>query len=308
MNIAEGSDMEMMDFLEADKEQLMSGLRSAGSPEKAQNVVEKEFDRLLLRYNEECEIERVRDTARYLLQAAKMMVPMLSAAGEARIWSSGSGSGSNKGASKMTWQTIACLAGGILFLAGAVIGLAVSAGSGLTLSSLFGAVPAAILAGVLLFWAGRLSLDKSAGPGQGTEEGQQVELRVNPERVWSCMRAVILSVDKSLLEAEEAVNYEKSQLPPSSGNGITPEEAELFSGIMENAYSSLGEDPGDTAAQETISVVRYYLHRKQVETVEFGGGKREWFELLPGKSDMTLRPAFVRDGVLIRKGLAVTAQ
>lgn len=56
MNIAEGSDMEMMDFLEADKEQLMSGLRSAGSPEKAQNVVEKEFDRLLLRYNEECEI------------------------------------------------------------------------------------------------------------------------------------------------------------------------------------------------------------------------------------------------------------
>ena len=54
-------------------------------------------------------------------------------------------------------------------------------------------------------------------------------------------------------------------------------------------------------------MVRYYLHRKQVETVEFGGGKREWFELLPGKQDVTLRPALVRDGVLIRKGLAVTA-
>ena len=77
--------MEMMQFLEADKEQLMSGLAAAGTPEKAQSVLEKEFDRLLLRYNEECIEERARDTARYLLQAAKMMVPMLSAAGDSKV-------------------------------------------------------------------------------------------------------------------------------------------------------------------------------------------------------------------------------
>ena len=91
--------MEMMQFLEADKEQLMSGLAAAGTPEKAQSVLEKEFDRLLLRYNEECIEERARDTARYLLQAAKMMVPMLSAAGDSKIWSdraAGSGSGSGR--------------------------------------------------------------------------------------------------------------------------------------------------------------------------------------------------------------------
>jgi hypothetical protein len=134
-----------------------------------------------------------------------------------------------------------------------------------------------------------------------------VEIRVDPGRIWSSMRAEILSVDKSLKEAEEAVNYEKSLLPPSSGNGVSPEEAELFSVILENAYSRREEEPGDTTAQETISTVRYYLHRRQVETVDFGGGKREWFELLPGKKDATLRPALVRDGVLIRKGLAVAA-
>ena len=58
--------MEMIQFLEADKEQLMSGLAAAGTPEKAQSVLEKEFDRLLLHYNEECMEEKVRDTARYL--------------------------------------------------------------------------------------------------------------------------------------------------------------------------------------------------------------------------------------------------
>ena len=59
--------MEMMQFLEADKEQLMSGLAAAGTPEQAEHVLEKEFDRLLLRYNEECTLERVRDAARYML-------------------------------------------------------------------------------------------------------------------------------------------------------------------------------------------------------------------------------------------------
>ena len=300
--------MEMMEFLEADREQLMSGLVSAGTPEQAQRVVEKEFDRLLLRYNEECTVERVRDTARYMLQAAKMMIPMLSAAGETRIWSKSSGSSAGGSGTKMDWKVVACLAGGVVFLAGAILGLAVSSGDGLSMSALLGSIPAAILAGILFVLAGRFTLARTADAGQTAEGEQQVEIRIDPERVWSSMRAVILSVDKSLKEAEEAVNYEKSQLPPSEGNGLTPEEAELFAGIMENAYSRFEEDPGDTSAQETISTVRYYLHRKQVETVEFGGGKREWFELLPGKSDMTLRPAFVREGVLIRKGLAVTAQ
>ena len=44
--------MEMIQFLEADKEQLMSGLAAAGTPEKAQSFLEKEFDGRLLHYNE----------------------------------------------------------------------------------------------------------------------------------------------------------------------------------------------------------------------------------------------------------------
>ena len=295
--------MEMMQFLEADKEQLMSGLAAAGTPEKAQSVLEKEFDRLLLRYNEECMEERIRDTARYLLQAAKMMVPMLSAAGDAKIWSgSALGSGTRNGF-KFTVPAIACLAAGAVFLIGAVIGLSVSAGNGFSVAAFLGGIPAAILGGILLFLAGRLSTDK-----EGTSAGEQhVELRVEAGKVWSCMRAVVLSIDKSLGETSEFIKYEKTQQPVSAGNGISPEEADLFSNILEAAYSQRQENPGDTSAQEMISMVRYYLYRKQVETAEFGSGKREWFELLPGKQDMTLRPALVKDGTLVRKGLAVTA-
>ena len=296
--------MEMMQFLEADKEQLMSGLAAAGTPEKAQSVLEKEFDRLLLRYNEECIEERVRDTARYLLQAAKMMVPMLSAAGDSKIWSdraAGSGSGSGF---KFTVPAIACLAAGAVFLVGSVLGPSFSSANGFSMPAFLGGVPASVLGGILLFFAGRLSI---SGKRETSSGEQHVELRVEPDKVWSCTRALVLSIDKSLGEVAEALRYEKSQLPASAGNGVSPEEADLFSSLLEAAYSQRQENPGDGTAQEMISMVRYYLHRKQVETVEFGGGKREWFELLPGKQDVTLRPALVRDGVLIRKGLAVTA-
>lgn len=295
--------MEMMQFLEADKEQLMSGLAAAGTPEKAQSILEKEFDRLLLRYNEECIEERVRDTARYLLQAAKMMVPLLSAAGDAKVWSGKSSGSGSRGGFKFTVPAIACLAAGAVFLAGAVIGLSVSSGDGFSVQAFLGGFPASVLGGILLFFAGRLSADKAGSP----EGEQHVEMRVEPDKIWSCTRAVVLSIDKSLGEVFEALRYEKSQLPASSGNGVSPEEADLFSNLLEAAYSQRQENPGDGTAQEIISMVRYYLHRKQVETVEFGGGKREWFELLPGKQDLTLRPALVRDGALIRKGLAVTA-
>ena len=289
--------MEMMQFLESDKEQILSGLVKAGSPEQAQTVLEKEFDKLLLQYNEECVEERVRNEARHMTQAAKMMIPMISSQGETRVWSKSTGSG--EAGMKLTKTAIAAIAS-----------LAAAAGSSLTVSALLGSIPAAILGGGLLFWGGRLSLDQRKG-GSGSGGGsdtQQVEIRVDPDRVWSCLRATVLSIDKGLREAGEAVNYERERLTESEGGGFAPEEAELFAGLLESAYSLREEVTDDSAVLETISQIRYYLHRKQVETVDYGGGKREWFELLPGRQDMTIRPALVRDGVLVRKGLAVSAQ
>lgn len=303
--------MEMIQFLEADKEQLRSALAQAGTPDQAQGVLEKEFDKLLLRYNEECTEERLRDTARYIMQAAKMMIPLLSAAGETRVWSRSAGSGSSDGGGgvKMTMPVIASMVGGIVFLVGALLGLAVSAGQGLSLSALLGSIPAAILGGALLFISGRFSNgNKSAAAVSSGSGDQQVEIRVNPDLIWNCTRGVILSADKSLQEAQETVKYERSQLSASVGNGISPEESDLFANILESCYSLKEENPDEPSILETISMVRYYLHRKQIETVDFGNGKREWFELLPGKQQMTLRPALVRDGTLIRKGLAVAAQ
>ena len=297
--------MEWIQLLENDKEQLMGDLAKAVSPENAQKVLEKEMDRLLMQYNEECGEERLRDTARYMAETAKMMIPMINAANETKIWSGNSSRTSGSEGKGLSVPAIACIAGGILMLAGGLFCMISFSNGGIPAAAFISAIPAAILGGGLLFWGGRLSLPKKTGDASADSK---VEIRVNPAGVWSCLRGVMLSIDKSLGEAQEVLNYERSRIKPASGGLLSPEEAELFSGILESAYSRREEDPDDPSAQETISMVRYYLHRRQVETVEYGGGKREWFELLPGMKETTMRPALVKDGTLIRKGLAVTSQ
>ena len=126
--------MEMMQFLESDKEQILSGLVKAGSPEQAQTVLEKEFDKLLLQYNEECVEERVRNEARHMTQAAKMMIPMISSQGETRVWSKSTSSG--EAGMKLTKTAIACIAGGVLFVIAAIASLAAAAGSSANASSM----------------------------------------------------------------------------------------------------------------------------------------------------------------------------
>ena len=300
--------MEMLQILEADKERILSELAKAGVPEKVQPVLDKTFDRMLLQYNEECDEERVRDAAKHMLQTAKALVPLVDTAGDAKVWSSDRGAGASQAGVKMTVPAIVCLIGGILFLAGAVLGLAVSAGEGLKLSALMGSIPAAILGGALLFFAGRSAFSGNAGKGSGADTSdRQVEIRIEPEKVWGCLRALVLSMDKSLREVGEMAAYEKQQINASQ-ESVTSEETELLSGILESAYCRREEEPGDDSAQEMISQIRYYLHCRQIEVVDYGGGKREWFELLPGGTMTTLRPALVRDGTLIRKGLAVAGQ
>lgn len=299
--------MEMMQILETEKDRVMNELKQAAEPEKAQAVLEKLFDRILLQYNEECAEERARDTARYILQAAKMMIPMISAAGETKVWSRNMDGSGSEGGLRLSVPAIACLAGGAVLLVGTVIWLIASAAGGIALYALWGSIPAIILGGGLLFWSGRMSLSKG-GRKSAAAGDQQVEIMIDPGKIWTCLRAVVLSADKSLHETIEMAAYDKERMSESSQNNLLSEEADLFSGILESAYAEREENPDNPSAQEMISQIRYYLHCKDVEIVEYGGGKREWFELLPGKEPVTLRPALVRDGALIRKGLAVAAQ
>ena len=55
--------MKMIEYLDRDREQVMTNLRAVSTPADAQKILEKEADRLLLQYNEDCTSVRMRDAA-----------------------------------------------------------------------------------------------------------------------------------------------------------------------------------------------------------------------------------------------------
>ena len=94
-----------------------------------------------------------------------------------------------------------------------------------------------------------------------------------------------------------------------------PAELELLSRLLEDAYGRRGEDE---LADEEIGQIKFYLHRKNIDVVDWTdntgkrGGKEDsdsaartgWFDMIPAFTAGTIRPALVADGRLLKKGLA----
>ena len=67
----------MTDLLEKDKDRLLTELSAAASAEKAIHVLENEIDKLLLKHNEQCETDRERESAAYMMQAVRLSLPLI---------------------------------------------------------------------------------------------------------------------------------------------------------------------------------------------------------------------------------------
>lgn len=92
---------------------------------------------------------------------------------------------------------------------------------------------------------------------------------------------------------------------------LSEDELELFAGLLE------AETSGDSGyALDQIGNVRFYLHRQGIETVDYTQEHDSWFERMPAapgaggvglfadRSVKTVRPALVRNGELVKKGIA----
>ena len=56
---------------------------------------------------------------------------------------------------------------------------------------------------------------------------------------------------------------------------------------------------------EQVESIRYYLHERGIETVDYSRQDGKWFELLPGDDEaVTIRPAFLQDSVVVMRGIA----
>lgn len=111
------------------------------------------------------------------------------------------------------------------------------------------------------------------------------------------LTAIVLTIDGQLkeAEAEEKARLRRAEMehPP-----FEAAELDLFAALLEAQAAGDGE-----YALEKAEDLKYLLHTKDVETVDFSAEHSDWFEKMPGDLPGTIRPAFVWRGKLLRKGL-----
>ena len=286
--------MKMLEILEKDRERLLTELAGAGTAERAIVVLGNEADKMLLRYNEQCASERERDAASYMMQAVRLSLPLMDSVGETKVWERGQEDASGK---KLSIPAVVLMVIGIALC---VLGvLPVLAGQNLSdmdtdalkrLAYTVGGMAALFVSGLL--W----SRPKKAAK----KKDQHVEVRVDSDKVYRSFRTAILSVDQSLEEIRAAERWNKREQAGSiDGRKATTPEIDLFADLLAASYS---QDP--EYALEKIDEIKYFLHRQQIEVVDYSEETRQYFDLMPGTGAGTIRPALVADGAVLKKGLA----
>jgi hypothetical protein len=290
--------MKMTELLEKDKDKLLTELSAAASAEKAIKVLENEIDKLLLKHNEQCETDRERESAAYMMQAVRLSLPLIDSNGKIKVWESGHTSDEDTGGSFKPSFLILLIVGLALciFGFGPLMMDAYTAAAANARDQVLLHGGATVVGLIALYFSGYMySRPKKAG-----KKEYQVDIRVDADRIYRNFRTTILSVDQSLEEIRAAERWQaREKAGTIEGRTVSQSELDLFSDLLAAAYSG---DP--EYALEKVEQIKYFLHRNQIEVVDYSKDTAQYFDLMPGNAPATIRPALVAQGGLLRKGLA----
>jgi len=289
--------MKLVELLEKDKENLLTELAAAKEPDRAIRVLENELDKLLMTYNEQADSERERDAAAYMMQTVRLSLPLIDSIGETKVWETGSVV-TEQHKTRMWPLVIILLIVAIVLCGVGLLPLVMDLGGIEKVDyvkqgpMLLGGLAAAFVAGLL---------PRRPAPKK-TKTGQRVETNIDPNKVYISFRNALLAVDQNLEEIQSVQRWEKrEEAGKIDGHVVSDSELDIFSDLLTASYS---KDP--EYALEKIENIKYYLHKQQIEAVDYSAETAQFFDMMPSQRAGTIRPALVADGKLLRKGMAST--
>lgn len=310
--------MTLQTILEQNRERLMSAISGADTA-SAVRALNSELDRILYTFNDQEDNARVREAAGSMLQLAKSSCSLVDSAGETKIYGRTEYGEAAPARKKLPTRVLLLLILGLIGAVVTIIGvqlLATSAAAGAADWQSAGLPPRSVLAGVPLltiaafFLAGML-LRRGKDI---SKERLHAETKIDGSKVYNHLLSMILVMDKSLEDIRQSARQEEKERLREQVSAMDPAQLELLALLLENAYGRRGEDE---QADEEISQIRFYLHRKNIDVVDWVAdtGKQSategkmvnqsgWFDLMPAFRSGTIRPALVCDGKLLKKGMA----
>ena len=285
----------MQALLEKDKERFLHNMDGAKSSSESVRTVEEQFGRILSAYNEEEENERVKNTAAILIESLSSSAGLLDCDGESTIWSKSEYRPGISKPKRSGWFVFFFLLGFLLLLA-AGAGLIYFTDSFPPSNEMIIGLSVLAVAALFLFLAGIFSAKKK-------EENRQelyAETIPDGEKTYHILLNSVLTMDRILERVRNEDLLENKKALLEERENLKKEDIRLYSELLESAY---GEGESEYAKQ-IISDVKFYLHQKKIDVVDYDGDNREFFELMPSEINATIRPALVIAKQVLRKGLA----
>jgi len=327
--------MTLQSIYEQDKERLIS-IWSGADKKEIIRTVGTELDRVLYTFNDREENPRVQQAANAMIRTAKASAGFLDTDGVTRIYGrtdyiGGAKQAEDENAKKGRLPKKFR----VLLILGVLCAVPYIYITYRLLSQVskewqwYLLILTPVAAMLLLFLAG-LFLRRSGSPDK---EQIRAEVLTDPMKVYHQVLAVLLVIDKNLEEIRSSERAEERRQQKEESQSVDNDELELLQELLEDAYARRDTDE---QAAETITRIRFYLHTKHIDVVDWSdpaaGGKnaeaaaggqgqtallpsvsdlnarRGWFDMIPAYGAGTIRPALTADGKLLRKGLASAGQ
>ncbi|MBR4421510.1 MAG: hypothetical protein IKS69_03150 [Erysipelotrichaceae bacterium] len=288
----------MQALLERDKERFLNNMAAAKSSAESVATVEEQLSRILSAFNEKEENERIRNTAVYLTESLTSVAGFLNCDGESTIWSKSQYRPGVSKPKKSAWFGIFLILG-ILALAGAGAELIYLTDSFPPSNEMLIGLGIAAAAALFLFLSGIFSARKK-------EENKQelyAETIPDGEKTYHILLNGVLTMDRILEQVRNEELLEEKKALLEEKDSMKKEDIRFLSDLLESAYAENNE-----YGRQIVSDVKFYLHRKNIDVVDYDGNNRDFFELMPSDSTGTMRPALVMAGSVLRKGLAAGEQ
>lgn len=277
--------MTLFEIYKSRKDALISRIRESKSLYETGSVIGEAFETMQYQYLSQGDNAHLADKLADFMNMAKASFPLIESVNKYKLWENAEG---DKPKKKSPVRGLVALLIGLVLIFGPLgyymflynVEFAVMKSH---IAVMLGGAFVILVAGFMLFHRRKTKLKAT------------VEISVDPEDIAKRLEEMVKVID-SMLEKEKQANAVQKQLIDSA---INPDEATMFSYLMEAKLSGDGE-----FALEQLEEVERYLAKQDVILVNYIKGNEKYFDFLEGEETKTIRPALVRNGQIIGKGLA----
>ena len=287
--------MTFRELLEADREKIKVQLESANTREQAITVLEREMDRLLMQYGEqEKEADDARrDSAFRLIQAQKSILPLIDSNADIQVYERVTDPG--KRAGKLQSIVMAAVGLGLVVFGFALTGMK---------AGVLGRIAAGLLTAAGVGGVGYGGFTLGGGKAIPEKKEQILEATLDGESIYQTLLAGVTVMDHCLDETAASRQITGPVAASSGAQEVTDPEMEFLAGMLETLYGEAGSNAASGTAREMISQIRFYLHKKGIEAVDYSKDWAKAFDRMPSGTTRTLRPALLRGETVVKRGLA----